>query len=124
MGQGRGLESGIKMVGLELALWRCGVSDLGQTAQRRIPLSREASPPGTRGTARAEKRVWPAATPARVLGNFPKTAYPGGSTQNALVRMLESPHKAVFSGCQVTQRTWESLKKSEGRDLWGPDPLT
>lgn len=122
MGQGRGLESGIKTVGVELTLWRCGVSDLGQSAQRRIPPSREASPPGTRGIARAEQRVWPAAPPARVLGNFSMTPYPGRSTQNAPVRMLESPHKAVFSGCQVTQRIWESLKKSGGKRSLGARP--
>lgn len=29
----RGLESGIERTGLELVLWHCGVSDLGQPAQ-------------------------------------------------------------------------------------------
>lgn len=100
-----------------------GVSDLGQPAQRGTPLSREASPPGTPGTARSGKGVWLPVSPARVPGNLSKTAYPGGSTQSALVPMPGSSHKAVFSACQIIRRIWESLRKSEGREIRGPTPL-
>lgn len=112
----------MEVTGLELGLWRCGVSDLGGTAQRDIRRSREAFAPGTDGTARAEKGAWPPASAARGLRRSCETARPGGSTQSVLVQMPESPHKAVFSGCQVIHGIWESLKKLKGRDLLGPRP--